>query len=147
MVGAQAQERLQVDPFQVQLRDRLLRRCFVLRVHDRVVQLAALRGLEVLARGNGGGSQPAAVKVFENIAQRLELMAQNVNLKRKGPRRAGPSLTEIHAIQYLSITETPTFWKVVISSSTLPAPSSGTVSVIISFGLSFFASTICSIEG
>ena len=67
------------DPFQFQPRDRLLRRRFVLRVHDRVVQLAALRGLEVLARGNSGGGQSAAVKVFENIAQRLELMAQNVN--------------------------------------------------------------------
>jgi len=49
--------------------------------------------------------------------------------------------------QYLSITETPTFWKVVISSSTRPASSRGTVSVIIALGLIFFASTICSIEG
>ena len=43
--------------------------------------------------------------------------------------------------------ETPTFWKLVICSSTAEAPSSPTVSVIIALGLSFFASTICSIEG
>ena len=50
------------------------------RANDRVIEFAALLGLEILARGNFGAGKPAVVKVIENLAQRLELMAQHVNL-------------------------------------------------------------------
>jgi len=79
-------------------------------------------------------------------------------LKRRRARDSEPSLTgamltscdvsghTVYAV-YLLMIETPTFWNVVICSSTAEAPPRLIVSVIIDFGLSFLALTICSIEG
>ena len=69
--------------------------------------------------------------------------------KNEGPmaRTLARDSVKSAANQYLLMIDTPTFWKVVICSSTCDARSSPIVSVIIDFGLSLPASTICNIEG
>src|ERR1700678_585240 len=79
VIAAQVQERIDVDVVELELRDRAFGGLAVGSFDDRIVERAALRGLEILARRKSLGAELARVKVVEDVAQRFQFVAQDID--------------------------------------------------------------------
>ena len=79
MLARQAQERFDVDVFEIELADFFFGDRARGRLNDDVVKLTSLRGLEILQRRNRFARDFSRMKVVEDEAQRLQLVPQNVD--------------------------------------------------------------------
>src|SRR5882757_8642738 len=79
MLAAQVQERIDINVVEFEFRDRALRVFSARSIDDRIVKRAPLLRLKIFARRDCVSIEFAGVKVVQNKAQRLQLVAQNVD--------------------------------------------------------------------
>jgi len=79
MFAAQPQEGIDIDVIEFHRTDARLGFRSARRLHDRVVDLAALLGLEIIARDQRRALELAGMVVVKDKAQRLEFVAQYID--------------------------------------------------------------------
>src|SRR6202011_2084792 len=83
VIAPQVQKRVSIDLVEFECRDLLLGGRAARSVQDQVINGAPLVGLEVVARRQRCGLDPAGVEMVEDVAERFQFMAQNIDsLKR-----------------------------------------------------------------